>query len=271
MRRSKTTYLLTAGLLTLGSLAFAPGCATNDSSMFVLGVIDINESTCIAKADTTAAMLAAGVLDTAFKQDYTAFLLVGNQLTQRGSREQLRTETSRVSLRGAEVTLTTLGGEEIKITRTDASGKQTTSSAHFSTVGTGFVDASAGDAPSFGAMSVNLIPAAVVASGGLPGQVLAKIRVFGDTLGGKSITSSELDFPITICKGCLVTYPAQGDPTAATYMCPTPSATDMTSTTTAAPCIFGQDAAISCTLCSGAYDACKDPTKNPAYAPSAAP
>ncbi|MEP7048734.1 MAG: hypothetical protein ABJB12_00210 [Pseudomonadota bacterium] len=270
MRRSKTKYLLTAGLLTLGSLAFAPGCATNDSSMFVVGVIAINESACLAKPDTTAAMLPAGVLDTVFKQDYTAFLLVGNQLTQRGSREQLRTETSRVSLRGAEVTLTTLGGEDIKITRTDAAGKTTTSSAHYSTVGTGFVDAAAGDAPSYAAVSVSLIPAAVAASGSLPGQVLAKIRVFGNTLGGKSVTSSELDFPITICSGCLVTYPAQGDPTAATYMCPSPSAADMASAA-AAPCILGQDAPISCTLCSASYDACKDPTKNPAYMSSMTP
>ena len=262
MRRSKTKYLLTAGLLTLGSLVFAPGCATNDSSMFVVGVIDIDQSTCIAKPDTTAAMLAAGVLDTAFKQDYTAFLLVGNQLTQQGSREQLRTETSRVELRGAEVTLTTLAGNDIKITQ---NGKSTT--AHFSTVGTGFVDAAAGDAPSYAAMSVNLIPAAVVASGALPGQVLAKIRVFGDTLGGKAVTSSELDFPITICNGCLVTYPAEGDPTATTYMCPTPSATD-TSSAAAGPCVFGQDASFSCTLCSAAYDACKDPKKNKSYTPA---
>ncbi len=266
MRRSKTKYLLTAGLLTLGSLAFAPGCATNDSSMFLLGVLDINQSTCIAKADTTAAMLAAGVLDTAFLSNYTAFVLVGNQLTQQGDREQLRTETSHVSLRGAEVTLTHLDGEDITIT--DKNGKKST--AHFSTVGTGFVDAAAGDAPSYAAMSVDLIPAGLVATGQISGQVLAKIRVFGDTLGGKSITSSELDFPITVCDGCLVTYPAQGDPTATTYMCPTPSATD-TSSTTVQPCFLGQDASFSCTLCSAAVDACKDPKKNPAYTPATTP
>ena len=261
MRRSKTKYLLTAGLLTLGTLAFAPSCATNDSSMFIVGVIDIDLSTCLAKPDTTAALLSGGVLDTAFRQDYTAFLLVGNQLTQRGSREQLRTETSRVSLRGAEVTLTTLAGKDIALSPT--------TTAHFSTVGTGFVDPAAGDAPSYAAVSVNLIPAAVVASGALPAQVLAKIRVFGDTLGGKAVTSSELDFPITVCQGCLVTYPAQGDPTSTTYMCPTPSSTDMTATT-AGPCVQGQDVPFSCTMCSGAYDICKDPKKNPAYTPAAA-
>ena len=33
----------------------------------------------------------------------TPALIVGNQLTQRGSRERLRTETSKVALKGAEV------------------------------------------------------------------------------------------------------------------------------------------------------------------------
>lgn len=262
MRRSKTTYLLAAGLLTLGSFVFAPGCATNDSSMFVVGVLDLNQSTCLAKPDLTAAMLAGGVLDTAFQQDYTASLLVGNQLTQRGSREQLRTETSRVTLRGAEVTLTTLAGKDITITQ---NGKSTT--AHFSTVGTGFVDAAAGDAPSYGTMSVVVLPPGIVASGELPGQVLAKIRVFGDTLGGKAVTSSELDFPITLCDGCLVTYPAQGDPTSSTYMCPTPSAADMSSAA-AGPCILGQDVPFSCTRCLATSDACKDPKKNKSYTPT---
>ena len=265
MRRSKTKYLLTAGLLTLGTLALTPSCATNDSSMFIVGVIDIDLAACIAKPDTTSALLAGGVLDTAFKQDYTAILLIGNQLTQQGSREQLRTETSRVSVRGAEVTLTSVAGKVIQLV--DSKGKKT--DAVFSTVGTGFVDAAAGDAPSYAAVSVNLIPAALVAEG-LSGQVLAKVRVFGDSLGGKAVTSSELDFPITVCNGCLVTYPAQGDPTATTYMCPTPSATDM-SATTVGPCVQGQDTPFSCTLCSGAYDVCKDPKKNPAYTPVTTP
>ncbi|MEO8906032.1 MAG: hypothetical protein ABI488_26020 [Polyangiaceae bacterium] len=253
MRRSKTKYLLTAGLLTLGTLAFTPSCATNDSSMFIVGVINVDLSTCIAKPDTTSAMLTQGVLDLAFRQDYTAVLLVGNQLTQRGSREQIRTETSRVSLRGAEVTLTTLAGKEI---------------SHFSTVGTGFVDPASGDAPSYAAVSVNVIPGPISAK--LPGEVLAKIRVFGATLGGEDVTSSELDFPITVCNGCLVTYPAQGDPTANTYMCPSPSASDMTATAVG-PCVQGQDTPFSCTLCSGAYDVCKDPQKNPAYTPAPTP
>ena len=253
MRRSTTKYLLSVGLLSFGSLALTPSCADNNSSLFVVGVINIDSSTCVAKADTTVVLQADGTLDTAFTSSYTAFVLVGNQLTQRGSREQLRTETSRISLRGAEVTLTTLDGREL---------------GNYSTVGTGFVDASTGDVASYGAMAVNIIPPALGTSDTVKNArvVLAKIRVFGETLGGTSITSSELDFPINICEGCLVRYPADSrDPVSTTYQCATSTTT--TQTTTAAPCVLGQDAPINCIFCSAAYPLCKDPGQNPSYTP----
>jgi hypothetical protein len=258
MRRSTTKYLLSAGLLALGSLTLLSGCVNNDSSLFVLGVIDTNQSTCVAKPDTTSAMLAAGVMDTEFTQSYTAALLVGNQLTEQGSTDQVRTETSRISLRGAEVTLTSLNGQ--------------TTYGKYSTVGTGFVDPSSGDTPSYAAMFVNIIPA------GIPGLsqtvVLAKIRVFGNTLGGKSITSSELDFPITVCQGCLVDYPSSADnPTAGStaYMCTDSASTSTTATTAVAPCITGQDEHFSCTLCSSSHPLCADPSLNPSYSAAATP
>ncbi|MEI9953850.1 MAG: hypothetical protein WDO74_33950 [Pseudomonadota bacterium] len=132
MRRSATKSLLSAFLLTLGSLALIPSCADNNSSLFVVGVMELDPTTCVAKPDSSAVLLAGGILDVAFRSSYTAFVLVGNQLTERGSREQLRTETSRVALRGAEVTLTTLDGRTL---------------GNYSTVGTGFVDASAEMSP----------------------------------------------------------------------------------------------------------------------------
>jgi len=254
MRRSTTKYLLSVGLLTFGSLALTPSCADNNSSLFVVGVIDINTADCLAKGDTTQALVPFGTLDVAFATSYTAALLVGNQLTQRGSREQLRTETSRVSLRGAEVTLTTLDGRVL---------------GNYSTVGTGFVDASAGDVPAYAAMFVNLIPPALGANDTVRNArvVLAKIRVFGDTLGNKAVTSSELDFPINICNGCLVRYPAEAaDPLVAAnspYKCTTAATAVMS--TDKAPCLLGQDATFSCTFCSAAYPICRDPALNPAY------
>ncbi len=158
--RSKS--LLTAGSLMLGSLFLAPSCADNNSSLFIVGVLDLGLSSCIGKPDNTGPFQSSGTLDTIFASGYTALVLVGNQLTEQGSREQLRTETSRVSLRGAEVQLTTLDGKAL-----DIPGAQ----GAFSTVGTGFVDPAAGDTPSYATMAVNLIPPGLT---GLPPQVWQK-------------------------------------------------------------------------------------------------
>lgn len=255
MRRSTTKSLLPALLLTLGSLPLIPSCADNNSSMFVVGVMALDKTTCIAKADATAVILAGGIMDVEFVSSYRGFLLVGNQLTARGSREQIRTETSRVALRGAEVTLTTLDGKLL---------------GNYSTVGTGFVDASAGDVAAYAAMSVDIIPSALGGSQALldAGAVVAKIRVFGDTLGNIAVTSSELDFPIQICRGCLVTYPTSAAdpsvPVGSPYLCTRAASTADTSND-AAPCRPGQDDAFPCTACSAAIDLCRDPAQNPSY------
>jgi len=257
MSRPTIKSLLSASTLLLGTVFLTPSCADNNSSLFIVGVFDIGQSSCIAKPDNTGPFLAGGTLDTQFASGYTAVLVVGNQLVQEGSTEQLRTETSRVTLRGAEVTLTSLDGRTL-----DVPGAQST----FSTVGTGFVDPAAGNSPSYATMAVNIIPPGLT---GLPAQVLAKIRVFGDTLGGTSITSSELDFPITVCQGCLIMYDTPDTTQAAgsPFMCATSSAST-TQTTVAQPCILGQDQSFSCTLCSAAYPACKDPCQNPTYSGS---
>ena len=253
MRRSTTKSLLSVGLLTLGSLGLTAGCADNNSSMFIVGVISIDASTCVAKPDNTAVLLAEGVMDTAFTSSYTAWLLVGNQLTERASAEQLRTETSRVSLRGAEVTLTTLDGREL---------------GNYSTVGTGFSDAAAGDVAAYSAMAVNIIPSALGGTAVVRDAktVLAKIRVFGETLGNTAVTSSELHFPIRVCTGCLVNYPTDSaNPLVTGYECATSASTMQAD---AAPCVLGQDRSFGCTQCSAAYPLCKDPNQNPSYTPT---
>jgi hypothetical protein len=256
MRRPTPKSLLPALVFTLSSLPLIPSCADNNSSVFVVGVIALDTATCVAKPDNTAVLLPGGIMDLAFTNSYNAYLLVGNQLTARGSREQLRTETSRVTLRGAEVTLTTLDGKVL---------------GNYSTVGTGFVDSAAGDVPSYGAMSVNIIPPALASNSAVvaAGSVLAKIRVFGDTLGNTAVTSSELDFPIRICRGCLVDYPPEAadpaQPVGSPYLCTATASTTQT-TTEDPPCVIGQDRAFPCTTCSASViELCRDPSKNPAY------
>ncbi len=121
-------------------------------------------------------------------------------------------------------------------------------------------------------MSVNIIPSALGTNSAVvnAGSVLAKIRVFGDTLGNIAVTSSELDFPIRICEGCLVTYPTSAAdpsvPVGGDYKCTTAASTTQT-TSDVPPCIVGQDGSFPCTACSAALDLCLDPHENPSYGP----
>lgn len=253
MPRFSLKSALAVGTALLSS-AVLPSCATNDSMMFIIGVYARKQGTCTPKPEKESPIWARGVLDRVFANEYLAALLIGNQVTQRGSREQVRTETSRISLKGAEVQLETLQGESL--------------ADPFSSTATGFVDASTGTDPALAIMYASLIPASVATN--LPtGTLVAKVRVFGDTLGGEEIESSELAFPIEVCDGCLVSYPAEArDPTAdgPDYQCKVADDTDMAAATSTVdlPCQLGIDLPVPCTVCSSIYDEClRPPARQP--------
>jgi hypothetical protein len=241
-----------AGVLT-------PACSDNNSSLFITAVLYRKSPTCTILADPTAEVLGGGILDLAFTKTYDAALLVGNQLTSRGSKETLRTETSRVTLRGAEINIT------------DSTGK---SLYDFSVNGTGFVDVSRGEDSGFGIFDTELIPASIgdklvarlntlkiqthSTSLETSDQVVARVRVFGNTLGNEDITSSELSFPITYCSGCLIDFPLAAisvDRVSGQQTC-TNDLTDVP----VPGCRVGQDDLIDCRACSSTNQLCRDVT-----------
>jgi hypothetical protein len=257
MRRSFLKCLLAFSVpcVVAGAL---PGCATNDSMMYIVGVALRRSGACSVKPELSGTLLSKGVMDRTFATEYVAGLIVGSQLTQRGSRERVRTETSKVALKGAEVKLENAQGAELV--------------PSFSSIGTGFVDASDGEDAAPAAMFATLIPASVAPS--LPrGTVVVKVRVFGTTLGGEDVESAELLFPIEVCDGCLVSFPASArDPalSGTDYQCKQASDTNTVPTSdTDSPCSLGIDFPVACTACSSLYAACQSPTTNCAYTPDA--
>ncbi len=247
--------LVVGAFATVGVAVFAPACADNNSSLFISGVLYDQAPQCTVTADLTQPMLGGGTLDLAFRKTYEASLLVGNQLAARGSKETLRAETSRVTLRGAEVTLTSAQGTQLY---------------RFSVNGTGFVDVSRGEDSGLGIFDAELIPASIgtellgrlnalkmanmSTSQDTSDLVVAKVRVFGDTLGNEDLTSSELSFPITYCEGCLIEYPlstvttVKGDPN---LHC-RGTATDLPQS----GCRPGQDDAVDCRSCAATNPLC---------------
>jgi hypothetical protein len=241
---------------SIGAVAMSSliaGCAENESMMFIIGVTDITGSDCVLTPTTDGPFIGIGMLDVAIRDTYIAALVVGNQITPRGSRNQLRTETSRVRLEGAEVTLEDANGSEL---------------AEFTSLGSGFVNPASGDDATYGGFFTNLVPPG---AGLDEGQYVASIRVFGTTLGGQEIESAELRFPIDVCNGCLVGYPASaldrnvagGDP----YLCATSpaDAVDPMNAADVVSCHPGQDEPVSCISCAAFSDVCRDPSLNPYY------
>jgi hypothetical protein len=155
MRRPFSQFQPVMGLLAWSTLAVLPSCGANSSStsadkatqssdekpLFLLGALAVDSTECVAKTDATAKLLGQGVLDLAFTSSYTAMLGVGSQFAQ----PDAASETERVSLRSAAITLTTADGAVLE---------------QYSTVGTGFIDAATASA-AYGPMAVTVIPAAL--------------------------------------------------------------------------------------------------------------
>jgi len=167
-------------------------------------------------------MLMSGRVDEALTDSYEAALLVGNQITRQGSRDKLRTETSRVSILGAEVHVLTTAGKERDAFTVPAQGQ---------------IDPGTGQLPGYGVVYAQLLSS--VSELGV-GQVTAKVQVYGETLGGQEVESNWLRFPIEILNGDLIRFPAGvgvGD------------SCDFAEGDDQATCFKGQDGLTSCGLC----------------------
>lgn len=216
----------------LAAVAVAGGCADNETMLYIIGVQKLSGE-CVAKPDLSQPLIGGGVLDIALRNPpvYQAALIVGNQLVPRGEEEKLRTESSHIVLEGAEVTLTDIGGAQLEAYTVDT---------------TGYVPATEGDQPGYGVAFVPLIPASGTVSAG--NSYRAIVRVFGRTLGGQEVESGDYVFPISICSGCLVSFPidAWDQTLSPTYQCNSAEAPEDKD-----QCQVGQDEYVDCRNCRG--------------------
>ena len=79
--------------------------------------------------------------------------------------------------------------------------------------------------------------------------VIVNMRAFGRTLGGIELESSEFQFTIRTCNGCLVSFAGGDDP--AQEPRPNCKASLGTGASTTIPCFVGQDEPVPCQLCQG--------------------
>jgi hypothetical protein len=233
-------FVAAAGSALLG----AAGCAESESMMFIRQAqarVSSGATGCSVDNSPSSLFITEGTLDLAFRSEYTAALLVGNQLVARGNSSQLRTETSRVQLEGAVVRL--------------EDGRSTVWGP-YTVPGSGFIDPATGSNPSYGLTETILVGSAygneLIRQGDIRRdqsvrRLTAVVKVTGHTLGGLAVESGEWRYPLSVCYGCLVTFPPDAnDPKLTRRNCELPAGTG---TTVAAPCVLGQDDAVDCRIC----------------------
>lgn len=225
--------------------AAVPACATNDQTIFIHGVLAPSTNrqggACLYTADPTQPLLFEPVLDLGLTDSYNAVLLVGNQLIPRGDPTNNRAESNRIHINGAIV----------KVQDPDGTGIR-----EFTSLSTGFADPQNNNQPGYSPIGVVVFDAPTkdlvlpsVQAKGKSRTLLIVVKVFGTSLGGEDLESGEYQFPMQVCRGCLVRQDGTDTKQTLPNCLAAPEAAAATSTD--GPCYLGQDRSISCKDCQG--------------------
>ena len=243
-------------LLATGTLVGAalPACATNDQTIFIRAVLAPSANrqggSCTYNNDPQQAALFLPVVDIGLTDSYFAVLLVGNQLIPRGDPLANRAESNRVHLNGGVVRVDNPDGSPIREFTSLATGfndPQNNSSPGYAPVGLVVLDAPTKDA---------LLPS--VQTRGTSRTVLITVKVFGTSVGGVDVESGEFQFPMEVCRGCLINYSLGVDPAKPTLNCDKAPDTNAAAATNG-PCLRGQDLKTDCRDCRGLVPDICDP------------
>jgi hypothetical protein len=195
---------------------------------------------CVFTDDPTQATLSMGILDvelaSLFSNTYEAEFLAGNQFALTGQPTQAEIDADRIIVQGAAVTVLGPTGSTL---------------ASLSTHGASEVDPGSNGTPGYAPVTLTLIDAATIAS--LKSElepfermmILTKTQASGQTLGGQTVQSNVFQFPILVCRGCLVAFDTDSTvkPSPNCYgQAPTSSGTSF--------CFVGQDEVVDCHVCS---------------------
>ena len=250
MSRIRTRVLDIVGATAIAGLC-TNSCVNNDGSVIVIGMLQPPIATgtggsaqCVYTANLIGPFISTGIMDVAFTQEYSPVLLLGNQLVAQGNPALDRVETDNVIVQGAVVRVTDSTGAVLD---------------NYTVPGDGFILASAGGTPGLAAFATTIVSStAIGALGsidyGITRRLVSYIKVFGITTGGTHIESGEVGVPVNVCKGCLVSFPAEANDPALTPQ-PNCLATGQSGSSVAPPCVYGQDQYVDCRLC-GANPAC---------------
>lgn len=210
--------------------------------IFVRQTLKLYSPQCAVQADPLSLTLLGGMMDVALTRRYSVVLLVGNLLGAEAA-SGAALDANRVVLDAATVTVLLSDG---------------TAAATVTVPTTGFADPKNENEPGWGVVFVRAIDedvGAALAARTLPDTVLLRIRVAGTTLGGVPVATPEFTFPVELCNGCLINYPAGADdPVQPGYQC-----VPYYDYGYDHPCIIGQDDLVDCRHCLNISPLCTAP------------
>lgn len=226
--------------LVLPSLA---ACAENRPTFFVREVKVPEGDDCLLEPGNP--YISSGVLDVAFRNSYVAPLSLVNQTFDRSEMMPLYLDNGGINVEGAEVELHQDAPEGALI---DVGGGQTA----FTTYAVGYVPSTEPGDISEAVVPFDILPLSLgvqlaenLATAEVPFiRILAGVRVFGRGLHGYEVETPQFFFPIDVCFGCLVAFPADAnDPENPAGICDSTDAPD------GSACFLGQDRPLDCRYC----------------------
>ena len=255
------------GALVLGSvLTSAAGCVENTVSVYIRQVQapTVAGALCMVTPYPLSQSISEGTLDVSLRDSYTMTPLIANQLVTRASMDQLRAETSTINIQGFVVELH------------EGSPEGPLVGPAFSVYQNVVVPAAlSANTPGYAFARLQVIPPQVgVALRGAVCQIdrtgvnescpvyrvvsvnrtiLVKLTAFGASLGGNNVESAPFYFPVTVCCGCLITFPVDADAPATMTTGVGPDCNNGMPLIGPASCNLGQDFPVDCRFCSSAH------------------
>jgi hypothetical protein len=253
MKRVWGHVLAGLSLLSGAALVFS-GCVHDDSTLFVREALAPKTgggTSCVYTPDPMQTFLTSGTLDIQVQGAYFGTFLVGNQMVPESNPNQLQTETSTITIQGAVVRITNAQGQEIKrFTRlTSSTIPPSAGTTTYSPVQVIIVDQGTLTDPNNADLQTLLGATLGTPAANSVVRLVTYTRFFGVTLGGKSVESNEFEFPVDICKGCLISFTNDpGTPGSPRAVPNCFHGTTVATTTPVIPCTPGQDQAVDCTF-----------------------
>ena len=207
----KQLLVLVTGLAMFAGLV---GCQDREVGMNILEMKPIDPSSCLAVGDE-GAFRAGGVVDLALRTNYEVHPLVENNMVDTVTIKSLDSTDARVStnsivLRSAIIEYTALDQLSANIQAQRIIPLSGTIGIGQQLLITGLDLFSSDMLEQFrSADEFLLIDGGEARPRRTDAEIIAHIRLKGETLDGREIESNEFLFPVRVCNGCMVTYPPE--------------------------------------------------------------